>query len=63
MCMLVSFMLASFAYARKVNSILKGDRNMDYDTDPLASSRGIAWGLALGILIWTAIYFALGVLL
>ena len=32
----------------------------DDPDDPLAASRGIAWGLALSILIWATIYFCVG---
>jgi hypothetical protein len=32
----------------------------DYD-DPLGPSKGVAWGLALSILIWTTIYFLAGI--
>ena len=33
-----------------------------YDRDdPLAASRGIAWGLALSTLIWATIYFCVGI--
>lgn len=31
------------------------------DNDQNAPARGIAWGLAFSILIWTMIYFAVGV--
>ena len=33
---------------------------MDYDNDQLAGPRGIAWGLALSILMWATIYFCAG---
>jgi hypothetical protein len=33
---------------------------MNYDNDQFAGPRGIAWGLAFSVLIWTAIYFCAG---
>lgn len=56
----VSFVLASLSYPRMVTASLMELAMYDHD-DPLAASRGVAWGLALSILIWATIYFCVGI--